>query len=158
VARSDRIVRLEQLIAIGDERGQIVGTQRVPVALARDWVDVAHATGCVVRAPKRTGAPPAQIDREVDQVEDSPSYEGTSFTITSLSGADPSGVALPAGYIGSVYTLATSGSNLPKQVTAIEGIDVTFSSHAGAVSGTYHSRSVLWLSAGPRTRPTARCR
>ena len=76
------------------------------------------------------------------------SYEGTSFTITSLAGDDPNGVAFPAVYIGSVYNRATTGSNLPKQVSAIQGIDLSFGSNAGSVAGTYHSLAALWLSAG----------
>jgi hypothetical protein len=75
-------------------------------------------------------------------------YEGTSFSVTSVMGSADYGVSFPSVFIGSVYYRDTTNSNLPMQVSAIKGIDVSFSHNAGSVAGTYNAFSAGWFSAG----------
>jgi hypothetical protein len=75
-------------------------------------------------------------------------YDSTSFSVTSVMGSADYGVSFPSVYIGSVYYRDTTNSNLPMQVSAIKGIDISFSHNAGSVAGTYNAFSAGWFSAG----------
>jgi hypothetical protein len=75
-------------------------------------------------------------------------YDGTSFSVTSVMGSADYGVALPSVFIGSVYYRDTMNSNLPMQVGAIKGIDISFSHNAGSIAGTYNALTAGWFSAG----------
>jgi hypothetical protein len=73
-------------------------------------------------------------------------YQSTSFTVTNVRGANPSGVSLPSVYIGSLWTIASRDSNLPEAVQAIQRVDVTFAHNAGSVAGTYNALHAFWFS------------
>jgi hypothetical protein len=86
------------------------------------------------------------------------SYEGTSFTITSATGGKLDGMSFPAVYIGATSNTTSTDSSLPKQVSEIASVDVSFSSNAGSVEGRFHALNVLWFNTSSRREdalPTA---
>jgi len=74
---------------------------------------------------------------------------GTAFEVTRQTGNNPTNgapVSYPSVFIGSNYNRMTSGSNLPKQVSAITSIDTSWTHNAGSVSGTYNAAYDVWFS------------
>ncbi|HEX7476497.1 MAG TPA: hypothetical protein VF331_01695 [Polyangiales bacterium] len=78
------------------------------------------------------------------------SYNGPSFEVKAQSGNNGGGgqpVSYPSAFIGSNYGRGTSGSNLPKQVSAIQSVQTGFSHNAdGAISGQYNATYDVWFS------------
>jgi hypothetical protein len=79
------------------------------------------------------------------------SYNGTTFEVTAQSGGNGTGgqpVSYPSVFIGANHSRSTSGSNLPRAVSALGTIDTGWSHNAGSVSGTYNAAYDVWFSTG----------
>jgi hypothetical protein len=76
------------------------------------------------------------------------SFDETAFTITSSRGSNSEGIAFPSVYVGSIYYMDSIATNLPRQVSAIKHIDLTFNHNAGSVPGVYGAIASLWLNVG----------
>jgi cellulose 1,4-beta-cellobiosidase len=84
------------------------------------------------------------------------SYDGTTFEITKQTGNNTSSgsgaggpVSFPSTFIGSNFNRTTSGSGLPKQVSALSSVKTGWSNNAGsAVAGTYNAAYDVWFSTG----------
>jgi hypothetical protein len=77
------------------------------------------------------------------------SVDGTSFEITQQTGSNSTSgapVSYPSVFIGSNYDRATTGSNLPKQVSALTKVQTTWSHNAGAQPGVYNAAYDVWFS------------
>ncbi len=78
------------------------------------------------------------------------SYNGPTFEVKAQSGNNGGGgqpVSYPSAFIGSNYGRGTSGSNLPKQVSAIQSVQTGFSHNAdGTISGQYNATYDVWFS------------
>jgi hypothetical protein len=89
-----------------------------------------------------------------DTTTQSLSYNGTTFEVKTQTGSNqPSGpnamgpVSYPSTFIGSNYSRATTGSNLPKQVSALKSVKTGWSNNAtSGISGTYNAAYDVWFS------------
>lgn len=88
-------------------------------------------------------------------------YEGNNFTVTATSGSGNSAgapLSFPSVFIGSNYDRATSGSNLPIQVSAIQSIPTNWTYSNSGVGGVYNAAYDVWFSttaAGDPGAPSA---
>jgi hypothetical protein len=86
-------------------------------------------------------------------------YNGPTFEVTSQSGSNGTGgapVSYPSAFIGSNYNRTTSGSNLPKQVSALGTVQTGWSHNAaGSIAGTYNASYDVWFSTGAAGDPAA---
>jgi hypothetical protein len=84
------------------------------------------------------------------------SYNGTTFEVKTQTGSNQASgsnamgpVSYPSTFIGSNFNRATSGSNLPKQVSALKTVKTGWSNNAGSgISGTYNAAYDVWFSTG----------
>ena len=86
-------------------------------------------------------------------------YLGTTFHVTNRSGTNPTTGApgsYPSVFIGSNNGHTTSGSNLPKQVSALSSVQTSWSHNAGSsISGQYNAAYDVWFSTGAGGDPGA---
>jgi cellulose 1,4-beta-cellobiosidase len=90
-------------------------------------------------------------------------YDGTTFEITQQTGMNVASgpnagapVSYPSAFIGSNNNRATTGSNLPKQVSALTTVKTGWTNNAGAgISGTYNAAYDVWFSTGAGGDPAA---
>jgi hypothetical protein len=76
------------------------------------------------------------------------SYSGASFTVTTQTGSQSTSgapVSFPSIFLGSNYNRATTGSNMPKQVSALKSVPTGFSWTA-ASSGEYNATYDVYFS------------
>jgi Glycosyl hydrolase family 12 len=84
------------------------------------------------------------------------SYNGTTFEVKTQTGSNMASgssamgpVSYPSTFIGSNFNRATTGSNLPKQVSALRSVKTGWSNNAGSgISGTYNAAYDVWFSTG----------
>jgi hypothetical protein len=89
-----------------------------------------------------------------DSTSQTLAYNGTTFEVTNQTGMNFSSgpnamgpVSYPSVFIGSNYNRATSGSNLPKQVSMLTSVKTGFSHNAGSsVAGSYNAAYDVWFS------------
>lgn len=78
-------------------------------------------------------------------------FNGVSFTINQQSANDSTSghpVSFPSVFIGSNGGHTTSGSNLPRAISAMKSVPTAWSNNAGSVSGTYNATYDVWFSSG----------
>jgi hypothetical protein len=80
-----------------------------------------------------------------DDADETLSFDETAFTVTNVITDHPDGAAFPAVYIGSLYYMDSDDGNLPKQVSAIRSLDLTFSNNADQVSGAFNAITSAWF-------------
>jgi hypothetical protein len=76
-------------------------------------------------------------------------YDGTTSTVTQQTGSNPTNgapVSYPSVFIGSNNGRSTTGSNLPRAVSALTTVPTTWSNNAGGPSGTYNAAYDVWFS------------
>jgi cellulose 1,4-beta-cellobiosidase len=89
-----------------------------------------------------------------DSTSQTLSYNGTTFEVTAQTGSNVASgpnamgpVSYPSTFIGSNYNRSTSGSNLPKQVSALKSVKTGWSNNAGqGPQGTYNAAYDVWFS------------
>jgi hypothetical protein len=77
-------------------------------------------------------------------------YNGVSFTVTAqgnTQGTQGAPASYPSVFIGSNFGHSTSGSNLPRQVSALGSVPVGW--RWTAAGGVYNAAFDVWFSAGP---------
>lgn len=86
-------------------------------------------------------------------------FNETSFKVTAQSGTNGTSgapVSYPSSFIGSNYERTTSGSNLPKLVSALTNVQTSWSNNAGgAIAGTYNASYDVWFSTNADGDPEA---
>lgn len=98
-----------------------------------------------------------------DSTSQTLSYNGTTFEVTAQTGSNVASgpnamgpVSYPSTFIGSNYNRSTSGSNLPKQVSALKSVKTGWSNNAGqGLQGTYNAAYDVWFSTGAGGDPMA---
>jgi Glycosyl hydrolase family 12 len=74
-------------------------------------------------------------------------YQSTSFTVEQLTGDNPTGVANPSVFIGSIYNRTSLDSHLPMRVSALQHVALSFNHNGGdSVAGTYAVLASIWFS------------
>ena len=89
-------------------------------------------------------------------------YSGTTYEIVMQTGSNVSSgpsamgpVSYPSVFIGSNYDRATTGSNLPIQISAIKSVKTAWSIDMQGVGGTYNASYDVWFSTGAGGDPEA---
>jgi hypothetical protein len=86
-------------------------------------------------------------------------YLGTTFTVTKHDGNNPTNGqpgSYPSVFIGSNNGHTTTGSNLPKQVSALASVQTTWANNAGSsIGGTYNAAYDVWFSTNAGGDPGA---
>ncbi len=73
-------------------------------------------------------------------------YNGNSITVSGNSSSGNSSPAgFPALYIGSYSGRATSGSNLPKQVSSLTTIPTDYETNGASISGQFNAAYDVWF-------------
>ncbi len=91
-----------------------------------------------------------------DNAQQTLKYDGTTFEITQQTGSNVASggsamgpVSYPSSFIGSNHDRATTGSNLPKQVSALSTVKTGWSNNANSgISGLYNAAYDVWFSTG----------
>jgi hypothetical protein len=76
------------------------------------------------------------------------SVSGVSFTINQQNASNSTSagpVSYPSVFIGNNNGHATTGSNLPKQVSTLTTVPTGWDTNAGSVSGTYNAAYDVWF-------------
>jgi hypothetical protein len=82
-----------------------------------------------------------------DDVDETLTFDETAFTVTNVSSdhADDDIATFPSVYLGSLYYMDSADSSLPKQVSTIRSIALTFNDNADKVLGSFNAVCAAWL-------------